>query len=760
MPTQTTETPPPAVAAPAPAPAAALAPQPFAAPAAARLATELIADGALSLPLRVDGAVDWRAAAAALDLAAAGSIAVAAALADHYLAVAAVAIHGDADQRAEAIATGAAGHALAIPVAPPGHAAGEPQLLDGQLSGEGLAIPPELPLGTLLVRAQDERGERVALLLDAAAPGVRIADGRVDLAAVPVGDAELLPRWSEERLLGASALLHAAVSVGATIALLEDGARFAATQGQPWAGRTYASLIHDPHVIRGFGHSRAHAHAARAALDRAVEAAEAADAVHAALAAQALAADVAVAVGALLPELLGPTAAELEPLWTRLRALRAHTLRDPISWRHYSVGQQLLAADWSEPGLDPATPLPPAAPADGSVRTIESDAEAIAVARAYAAAIAPGAGVRDRDRSHGWEELALLGRSGLLGITVPAEYGGLDARQATIAEVVRLVGAADGSISQILQPHFGALEAILTAGTEAQRRFFFRQALSGRRFGNANGERGTKAAGDITTRLVPTLTGSYRVEGTKFYCTGSLSADWIAVTARDPAGNRSSALVQRDAANLELVDDWSGIGQRTTASGTTRLDGVEVQELHVLAQWRMAEGAHVSGAKSNLVHAAVNVGIGFGALAAGREYVLTRSRPSKDLGLESVLEDPHLVQRFGALHAKQQSAHALLLRAAELIGAAIDDPSPAVVSAATLAVAEAEAYGGDVALEVGSEVFALAGASASRSEVGLDRHWRDVRVHTLHDPAVWKFFQAGDALLSGAQYFGNRRNVI
>ena len=75
-------------------------------------------------------------------------------------------------------------------------------------------------------------------------------------------------------------------------------------------------------------------------------------------------------------------------------------------------------------------------------------------------------------------------------------------------------------------------------------------------------------------------------------------------------------------------------------------------------------------------------------------------------------------------------------------------------------MAAAEAYGGDVALQIASEVFALAGASASRAEVGLDRHWRDVRTHTLHDHAVWKYHQLGDALLTGAQYFGNRRNVI
>lgn len=644
--------------------------------------------------------------------------------------------------------------ALAHPGGPETHAL----VLGGRLDARGLHVGEAQGSDAYVLVAHDEDGARRAFLVDASAPGLDRRGTQLSLDGVEPITA--LPGWSDEQVLGTSALLQAAATLGSVSTVLEDAAEYVRERGRPWPGRSYARLLHDPHVIRGFGQAQARLQAARAAVAAAVDSRVVgrAESIVSALIARAETADAATAIVAALPDLLGPGAPEQAPLWTAFERIRRNTGRDSAAWRQHAVGQHVLSSGWTDP--DRPRSAPDVVPPDGVVRRIVSAADAISVARAYSLAIAEEAGERDRERRHAFAELELLRRTGLLGITVPVEYGGLGAAWATVAEVVRIVGSADGSISQILQPHFGALEAILTAGTEPQRRFFFAQALAGARFGSANGERGTKAAGDITTRLVPTLTGTYRVEGTKFYCTGSLSADWTLVTARDPSGNRCSALVRRDAPGLELVDDWSGIGQRTTASGTTRLHGVEVDELHVLATWRMAEGAHLSGAKANLVHAAVNVGIGFGALAAGREYILTRSRPSKDLGLESVLEDPHLVQRFGLLHGRLQAASGLLARAAAVIDAAALHPTPETNSAATLAVAAAEAYGGDVALQIAGEVFALAGASASRAEVGLDRHWRDVRTHTLHDHAVWKYHQLGDALLTGAQYFGNRRNVI
>ena len=54
------------------------------------------------------------------------------------------------------------------------------------------------------------------------------------------------------------------------------------------------------------------------------------------------------------------------------------------------------------------------------------------------------------------------------------------------------------------------------------------------------------------------------------------------------------------------------------------------------------------------------------------------------------------------------------------------------------------------ALEASEKLFDLAGSSATRAAHALDRHWRNARVHTLHDPVRWKYHLLGNYYLNGA----------
>ena len=69
----------------------------------------------------------------------------------------------------------------------------------------------------------------------------------------------------------------------------------------------------------------------------------------------------------------------------------------------------------------------------------------------------------------------------------------------------------------------------------------------------------------------------------------------------------------------------------------------------------------------------------------------------------------------------------------------------------SLAVAAAKAFGGDVAVEVSTEIFALAGTRAADDRVNLHRHWRNARTHTLHDPNRWKYLHIGNFILRGVK---------
>jgi SfnB family sulfur acquisition oxidoreductase len=388
-----------------------------------------------------------------------------------------------------------------------------------------------------------------------------------------------------------------------------------------------------------------------------------------------------------------------------------------------------------------------------AVTVIADDAEALAVAADLATRFRGGAAERDARRRLPRAELARLSASGLLAVTVPAEYGGADVRQETLAEIFRLLASADASLAQIPQSHFVYVNVLRRQGTVDQKDFFFREVLAGRRFGNAQSEAGTQHVQDIRTRLEPDPggPGSYLLTGVKHYSTGALFADWIPVLARAEDDKLHIAYVPRDAPGVTVVDDWDGMGQRTTASGTVRLDAVPVPADRVVPHHLTFEGPQLHGAVAQLLHAAIDAGIAAGALAEAVEFVRTKSRPWFESGFETAAEDPLLIQRFGELSIQVRAAEALLATAARSVDAARADLTDDTGAEASIAVAAAKVSAANAAVEVGSALFEVSGTRSARDTLGLHRHWRDARTHTLHDPPRWKVQHIGRYVLNGTR---------
>lgn len=392
------------------------------------------------------------------------------------------------------------------------------------------------------------------------------------------------------------------------------------------------------------------------------------------------------------------------------------------------------------------------APADEfPVRVLTSGTETVQAARALVPRIAEGAAERDRERSLPHGLVGEISRAGLLGATVPRELGGAAVNAATVAEVLRLLGSADLSLAQVLQPHFAFLNALrLRGGAEARRRVFD-DVLAGALVSNAQAERSGKTAHTHATRIE--RDGEvYKVDGTKYYATGSLFADWLAVvapaaTARGPLPH--IAFVPADDPGVRIEDDWAGMGQRTTASGTVHFAGVTVAPDLVLEQYRTFEEPTTYGALAQLLHAAIDVGAARGALEEASEFVRTKSRPWFESGADTAAEDPLLVQRFGELEVRVRSAEALLCTAADRVDAAdtvlaVESSSGEDATAeASIAVAAAKVVGGQAAVEVSSALFEVAGTRATAEAGNLHRHWRDARTHTVHDPVRWKVQHIG-----------------
>ena len=377
------------------------------------------------------------------------------------------------------------------------------------------------------------------------------------------------------------------------------------------------------------------------------------------------------------------------------------------------------------------------------VHVIKSDDEALGIARRLSADFAATASARDLQRALPFGEIELLSQSGLLAITVPSDYGGLDVSNAVLAEITAILSEGDASIGQIPQNHFYILEALRTDGGEEQKRFFFDRALAGDRFGNALSEKGTKTVGQYNTRISREGLG-YRINGRKFYSTGVLFADWVTIFAVDAEERLTMSFVAQGAEGIEIVDGWDGFGQRTTGSGTTILNNVYVNADAVVHHHKGFERPSTIGSVGQIIHAGVDLGIARAAFAETLSFVKTQSRPWMDSGVERASDDPLTIAKIGQIAIRIEAASAMIERAGRKVDLAQIDPTEAKVVDATLAVAAAKVLTTEIALKASSTLFELAGTSSTKIGLNLDRHWRNARTHTLHDPVRWKYHVVGN----------------
>jgi alkylation response protein AidB-like acyl-CoA dehydrogenase len=396
---------------------------------------------------------------------------------------------------------------------------------------------------------------------------------------------------------------------------------------------------------------------------------------------------------------------------------------------------------------------------ESTTPVLSSTHEALQTARSVAATIA--AGVVERELTGTWpeQELRQVAASGLLGIIVPATHGGPDLPQSTAVEVLRILSQADSAVGQLLLSHFVLSAAIqgLEGADPAPR--IYRDVLDGAQIGNATVERGTRTSVERLTTVTRRDDDTWVLNGKKFYATGALGATWIGVAARIPdtePSHGATVFVQPADPGVSLnLDRWTSFGQRGTASGEVVLDQVVVDDEFVIDEGPdpdpVTAPPSVLGAFDQALHAAVDIGIARAALEDGARFVTTKTRPWFEAGVDSAAEEPHVVRRFGELTARLYALEALLARGAGLVDEALAAPelTREAAASASLNIAAAKALAQEFAVEIASGVFELAGASATDAGYALDRHWRNVRVHSLHDPARWKYVHLGNHTLFG-----------
>ena len=349
------------------------------------------------------------------------------------------------------------------------------------------------------------------------------------------------------------------------------------------------------------------------------------------------------------------------------------------------------------------------------------------MARAFAAEhLAPHAAARDRAGAFPKSVLREMGQLGLMGMTVPEEWGGAGIDNVAAALAVEEIAAGDGSCSTIVSVHnsVGCLP-ILRFGSADQKERFLKPLARGEMLGAfCLTEPGAGSdASAITTRA--RRDGNHWVlNGTKQFITSGSSADLAIVFAvTDPAAGKkgiSAFLVPTDNPGWKVARVEEKLGLRASDTCQILLDDVRLTPDMMLGE----EGRGYSIALANLEGgrigiAAQAVGMARGAYIAARDYAKER----KSFG-KAIIEHQAVAFRLADMKTRIHAAHLMTLHAA----AKRDRGEPCLTEAAM-----AKLYASEIAEQVASDAIQIHGGYGYLADFPVERIYRDARICQIYE---------------------------
>ncbi|MGX1174626.1 acyl-CoA dehydrogenase family protein [Pseudomonas sp. R151218B TE3479] len=371
------------------------------------------------------------------------------------------------------------------------------------------------------------------------------------------------------------------------------------------------------------------------------------------------------------------------------------------------------------------------------------------------ARIQAGALEREQTRSLPFEQVKWLKEAGFGAVRVPVEYGGAGASLPQLLQLLIELAEADSNLPQALRGHFAFVEDRLNAHASSPQDAWFKRFVEGELVGNAWTEVGAVKIGEVGTR-VSRQGDQWVVNGTKYYSTGSIFADWIDVYAqRDDNGTDVIAAVRVHQPGVKQNDDWDGFGQRTTGSGTSLFENALVETENLID---FSTRFKYQTAFYQLVLLAVLTGAGRAAVHDITEQVRKRTRVFSTGNASEVSQDVQVQQVVGRASAQVYAAEATTLRAASASQRAYESrfSQDAEIEhtaniAAELESAQAQVVISDLVLRATSDLFNALGASATSTSKALDRHWRNARTAASHNPLIYKERIIGDWEINGTE---------
>ncbi len=371
-----------------------------------------------------------------------------------------------------------------------------------------------------------------------------------------------------------------------------------------------------------------------------------------------------------------------------------------------------------------------------------------------------GAKDRDLNDENPFDQVAALKRAGFGTLRLPAHRGGAGFTVPQLFSAVIDVAHADPIVAHIFRTHFWFVEERLRTADDAGSARWLHKVAEGKIFGNAFSEKGSLAVGSLVfnTRLLPADGGGYRLDGEKYYSTGTLFSDYLTVATTTDHDSVATVVVPADRDGVRLIDDWDGFGQRRTGTGTTVFTNVAVSNDEVLSDTPYDADAGADGAVR--IVAAVHPRGGRGH--PRRRSSTTESRCCARAIAASAMRWPNARPTTRCTRSNSAnwpppptsrgppcSTPPRRSRAATASAVPTAAPDARLAAEAQLKVAKVKVHLDDVAPEAATRLLELGGASAASRQRNLDRHWRNIRTITLHNPVAHKARVIGQNLLHG-----------
>lgn len=338
-----------------------------------------------------------------------------------------------------------------------------------------------------------------------------------------------------------------------------------------------------------------------------------------------------------------------------------------------------------------------------------------------------------------------LRSSGLLALSIPTEYGGLGASWRETMDVIRVLSRADSSIGHVFAFQHLMLATVRLFSRPDQWGAWFEQTARHNWFwGNALNPLDRRTASRR-------LDGWYEFSGKKSFCSGAFDSEMLIVSAyeQEEARKLIIAAIPTARSGVNVIQDWDNFGQRQTDSGSVNFERVRIEEQEVLADPGPLSTpfACLRPLIAQLILTNIYAGIAEGAYADARKYSLNEARPWHRSLAERFEDDPYVLHHYGEFWASLDAVRVMAERAADMLdagwqkGELLTEVERGEIA---LAIASAKVLATRTGLDLCTRMFEVTGARATHAGLGLDRYWRNLRTHTMHDPIDYKLLELGE----------------